>query len=166
MSIITKTGNGGESRFLGGMVSKGGVGMEAIGALDELSATLQVAKSKIKNQKSKLNSKLKNIIEDLWGIMGEMATGKRVISYQLRVMSLEKEIEETEKKLPKQNKFLIFEKEGAVYLNWARTVARRAERRLVKYYKKCQNLDPNILIYINRLSDYLFIKAREVEYKS
>jgi cob(I)alamin adenosyltransferase len=175
MSIITKTGDDGKSRFLGRMVSKGGVEMEAIGALDELQAALTIVKAAITNnqipsipnnyQLPITNYQLQNVIQDLGGVMGWLATGQ-VFNLQPRIFNLEKEVEEVEKKLPRQNKFLIFEKEGAVYLNWARTVCRRAERMLVKYNKKYQDLNPNVLIYINRLSDYLFILAREVEYKS
>jgi len=145
---------------LGKVHSKDSCLLETIGTLDEVQSIISVIQLRVTSYE------LQNIVKDLQGIMGELATGKPVIGYELRVMSLEKEIGEIEKKLPKQDKFLSFEKEGAVYLNWTRTVARRAERVLVKYNKKCQNLDPNILIYINRLSDYLFILAREVESKS
>lgn len=148
MSVTTKTGDSGKSLFAGKRVSKDSVEMEALGVLDELSAILQIVN-------------LKDIVEDLRGIMGILGNGTRYKKLELRTKILEKEIEEIEKKLPRQERFLSFEKEGATYLNWARTVCRRAERFLVKYSKKHQNLDPNILIYINRLSDYLFIKARE-----
>lgn len=160
MSITTKNGDEVKSLFLGKMVGKDSVEMEALGVLDELQSIILVVQLRVNSYE------FKKIIEDLWGIMGWLATGKPVIGYELRVTSLEKEIEEIEKKLPRQNKFLTFEKGGAVELNWARTVARRAERVLVKYNKKHQSLDPNILIYINRLSDYLFIRAREVELRS
>ena len=58
--------------------------------------------------------------------------------------------------------FLIFSKPKSAQLNWVRTMVRRAERRLVALSKK-EDLNPKLLSYINRLSDYLFMLARVSE---
>jgi cob(I)alamin adenosyltransferase len=72
---------------------------------------------------------------------------------------LEEEINKLEKKLKPLTKFLIFKKEKARKLNWVRTVIRRAERRVVFLKNK------NILVYLNRLSDYYYLLSRIEEEK-
>ena len=145
LMITTKTGDDGKSRWMGKVVDKDSPLLEAIGALDELQAVVVD----------------EEIQKDLYGIMGEIGYGQ-VNSLELRVASLEAEIIILEKELKQINGFLIFKNPEARKLNWARTVCRRAERRLVSL-KKVQQVDPNILIYINRLSDYLFMLARKAE---
>lgn len=148
MSITTKTGDDGKSRWQGKTVDKDGPLLEAVGELDELQAVVGLIQ-------------MPHVEKDLYGIMGELAYDKK---YELKrsIEGVEKEIEILEKELPKSNQFLIFEKENAAYLNWVRTVVRRVERRLVTL-NKVQQIDPNILIYINRLSDYIYLLARRAE---
>lgn len=146
MSVVTKTGDDGKSRFLGKVVDKDSDLLEAVGTLDELQALIEGGE----------------IQKDLYGIMGELGYDKKVDSLELRVTSLEKEIERIEKDLKPITGFLIFKNEKARRLNFARTVCRRAERRLVTL-SRSQQIDPNILIYINRLSDYLFMLSRREE---
>ena len=66
--------------------------------------------------------------------------------------------EEIEKNKINLNKFIIFKKKKAKEFNWARTVARRVERRVVGLSEK-QKINEDILKYFNRLSDYLFVSA-------
>jgi cob(I)alamin adenosyltransferase len=75
---------------------------------------------------------------------------------------MENEINRMEEELPKIDKFLIFKTEKSVKLNWVRTMVRRAERRIVALSKK-ESINPKLMAYINRLSDYLFMLAREKE---
>ena len=78
---------------------------------------------------------------------------------------MEKEIDKFEGKLPVQKNFLIYggtKKASEIY--FARALARRAERELVELSTKYSVLS-TILIYINRLSDYLFILARSINHK-
>jgi cob(I)alamin adenosyltransferase len=121
------------------VVSKDGVLLEAVGTLDELQAVVEDEK----------------IQRDLSKIMAGVSLDKKVLSLDKKILNLKKEF-------GLLTKFLIFKNEKARRLNWARTVCRRAERRLVSL-NKVQQIDPNILIYINKLSDYLFMKARELE---
>jgi cob(I)alamin adenosyltransferase len=146
MSVTTKTGDDGKSRFLGKVVDKDSDLLEAVGTLDELQALIEDGE----------------IQKDLYGIMGELGYDKKVDSLELRVTSLEKEIERIEKDLKPITGFLIFKNQKAREINFARTVCRRAERRLVTL-SRSQQIDPNILIYINRLSDYLFMLSRREE---
>lgn len=143
MSITTKTGDKGYSSILGKRVKKDDKIFEAIGNIDELQSIIED----------------ENIQKDLYEIMGEIGWGKSIINYQLRIKNLEEEINKLEKKLKPVTKFLIFKKEKARKLNWVRTVCRRAERRVVFLKNK------NILIYLNRLSDYYYLLSRIEEEK-
>lgn len=151
MSVVTKTGDDGKSRFLGKIVDKDSDLLEAVGALDELQAALGL-----------INSKIKTIQDELYEIMGNIAYETRNLKLENRIKRFEVEIKEAEKELKPLSKFLIFRNNKAAKINWVRTVCRRAERALVKL-SRSQQIDSNILIYINRLSDYLFIKARQEE---
>ena len=138
MSITTKTGDNGYSSVAGKRLKKNDKIFEAIGTLDELQSIIED----------------EEIQKDLYEIMGNIAcetSNKKLVT---RIKILEEEIE---KKLKPLTKFLIFKKEKARKFNWIRTVTRRAERRVV-FLK-----NENILIYLNRLSDYFYLKAREAE---
>ena len=128
------------------MVDKDGPLLEAMGSLDELQAGLMMVDEK-------------KIVKDLKEIMGIMGVNQMSdVRYQIsdKVEWLEREIKKMDK--GDVGKFLIFETKKAREFNLVRTVCRRAERRLVGY-GKVGKVDKGILIYINRLSDYLFLKA-------
>jgi ATP:cob(I)alamin adenosyltransferase len=74
-----------------------------------------------------------------------------------RIEWIEEEINKLEKELKVENKFVIFKKEKALKLNWVRTIVRRAERRAVVFK------DKNILVYLNRLSDFIYLLALKEE---
>lgn len=135
--ITTKKGDEGMSEYFGKKVSKGGKIIEAVGTLDELQAILGLVKL----------DKLQN---DIYEIMGKKLKKERI-------KELEKEIEKLDKKIKRENKFVIFKKEKALKLNWVRTIVRRAERRAMVFK------DKNILIYLNRLSDYIYLLALKEE---
>jgi len=137
--ISTKKGDKGISEYFGKSISKSGKLLEAVGTLDELQAVLGLAK-------------LEKIQNEISQIMGK--------NFKIeRIKEIEKEIEKLNKKIKIGNKFVIFKKEKAIKLNWVRTIVRRAERRSVIFR------DKNILIYLNRLSDYIFLLALKEENK-
>lgn len=135
--ITTKKGDGGISDYFGKRVSKGGKLLDAVGILDELQAVLGLVK-------------LEKLQKDIYEIMGKKFKEERI-------NELEKEINKIEEKIKIENKFVIFKKEKALKLNWVRTIARRAERRSLIFR------DKNILIYLNRLSDYIYLLALKEE---
>ena len=144
--ITTKVGDGGKSWCGGKMVDKDGPLLEAMGSLDELQAGLMMVDEK-------------KIVKDLKEIMGIMGVNQMSdVRYQIsdKVEWLEREIKKMDK--GDVEEFLVFETKKAREFNLVRTVCRRAERRLVGY-GKVGKVDKGILIYINRLSDYLFLKA-------
>jgi len=142
--ISTKRGDGGMSEYFGRKVSKGGRVLEALGTLDELQAVIQLVnyQLRIKN--------LNIVVEDLYLIMGRKLTIERI-------KWLEEEIINLEKNVKINNKFVIFKKEKGIKLNWVRTIVRRAERRSI-FFK-----DRDILIYLNRLSDFIYLLALKKE---
>lgn len=151
MTITTKSGDAGVSYWRDRGVHKDDILIETIGALDELQAVIGMCQID-----------LEEVMIDLWGIMGEISFGKKYEKLEERIMAMEKVIDNLEDTLPKLDKFVIFKKEKALKLNWIRTEVRTAERRMVALAKK-ESVNPKLLAYINRLSDYLFMLARQEE---
>jgi cob(I)alamin adenosyltransferase len=151
MAVTTKSGDKGISYWKDRGVHKDDILIETIGALDELQAVIGVCKID-----------LDEVMVDLWGIMGEISYGKKYDRLEERIIAMEKVIDSLEISLPKLDKFVIFKNEKARRLNWIRTVVRKAERRMVALAKK-ESVNPKLLAYINRLSDYLFMLARQEE---
>ena len=143
MRITTKTGDNGYSSVAGKRLKKDNKIFEAIGTIDELQSIVDD----------------EFIQKDLYEIMGNIACETSNLKLVTRINSLEEEINKLEKKLKPLTKFLIFKKEKARKLNWVRTVIRRAERRVVFLKNK------NILVYLNRLSDYYYLLSRIEEEK-
>jgi len=155
----------------GGRVPKDHLRVEAYGTLDELCAFLGLAKSLIRERKTK------NIIEclqkDLFVICAELATKsaflrklKRRIN-KIDVSRLERIILDLEKKRTFKQPCFYLPGENIISSNLdiARTIARRAERHTVSLKRKGLLLNPSIIVYLNRLSDLLYLLARAYEKK-
>lgn len=143
--ITTKTGDKGQTTCGNKRVDKDDILVELIGAIDELQSILELVDADEK------------VILDMGMIMGILGCQMSDVGCQIkdRITTLEKEIEEEKLTL---DKFVVFKTKKAKEFNWARTVCRRVERRLVTYHK--QNMvNEDFLRYFNRLSDYLFLKA-------
>jgi cob(I)alamin adenosyltransferase len=152
VSIITKTGDNGETSILGQRVLKTDLRIEAIGAVDELNASIGVSLSYMKNAKAK--KILHKVQNDLFKIGAEIAGAKQRITAK-DILALEKETYKTEDKLPKQKGFILpTGNQSATHLHLSRTICRRAERRVLPAKKR------KITRYLNRLGDLLFIYAR------
>lgn len=135
--ITTKKGDKGKSEYFGKEVNKSGRILEAVGTLDELQAVLGLV-GFLKLQK------------DIYEIMGRQGVGDKIEKLERLIDKLEKEIEVG-------NNFVIFKSEKAIELNWVRTIVRRAERRSTVFK------DKNILVYLNRLSDLIYLLALKEE---
>lgn len=145
MPIYTKTGDKGKTGLYNKKrVPKDSPIVEALGSIDELNAVLGTIKL----------PQLTEIQKDLMLINASVAGYKTEIP---DVQKLEKEIDRMEKTLPKLKNFIL--PQGR--LHFARAVCRRAERALIK----CKINNVKCKIYLNRLSDYLFVLARYVNYK-
>ena len=167
MSITTKTGDKGTTSLFGGKrVDKDDPQIQVIGAIDEATSFIGFASESIKDKQIK--KILVNTQMSLYIIMGFLSGAKfdkRQILNQVK--DIEKEISERENNLPKLLRFVIPQgSEQSTRLHMARTIVRRSEREFVQFIKGNKaNIGENLLIlqFLNRLSDLLFILAREFD---
>lgn len=171
--IYTKTGDKGETALYGGTrVSKASARVEAYGTIDELNAFIGVAKSHIDDKDC--IEQLAKIQYDLFTLGSEAATPLDKIylangKSRLPVTIKEENISELEVWMDKMDEsleplqFFILPGGGkaATFLHVARTICRRAERGMV-FLNETEEVRPELIKYLNRLSDYLFIMARYV----
>ena len=185
MSIVTKTGDDGTTGLYGNVrVSKDSPRMETIGTVDELNALIgcvlaNMDEKRITNNEKRKedpettslfafrSSKLERIQHMLFILGADLATPIDSFQEMKRITKehideLETWITKTEPQLPRLQWFILpgGSKAGAL-LHHARTVCRRAERCLVSLRTK-EPVNPHIGIFLNRLSDLLFIVARQV----
>ena len=161
--IYTKTGDGGTAGLVdGSRVSKSSLRMTAIGEVDEANAVIGVAAATLTG--GALPDLLLAIQNDLFDLGADIATpGKaegalRIIPAQ--VERLEREIDEMNADLAPLTSFILpGGSTSAAALHLARTVVRRAERAAVAL-NEAERLNPQVLAYLNRLSDHLFVAAR------
>ena len=171
--IYTKTGDKGETSLYGGTrVSKAAARVESYGTLDELNAFIGLAKAEISDEK--VLNQLQKIQFDLFTVGSEAATptDKLILANgknRLDLMISEKEISELEHWMDDLDaeleplQFFILPSGGkaAASIHICRTVCRRAERTMV-FLNETEEVRPELIKYLNRLSDYLFILARYV----
>ena len=161
--IYTRTGDAGETALRGGRrVPKDHPRVEACGALDELNSTLGAARAFL--QDAELGTVLERVQRDLFVLGAEVSApdqaGPRVDAAQ--VLALEKEIDRLEAELPPLSAFILPGGHPAGgLLHLVRAVCRRAERRMVALARR-ELLNPEVVRYLNRLSDLLFVLARTV----
>lgn len=141
--------------------------VEACGAVDELNAFVGLAMGRLGSQE--FCSLLTRIQQDLFCLGADLATpdgiplrsGVPIVSRE-QVADIEEAIGRLGAELPPLRSFLLPEgSEGATLLHVARTVCRRAERRVVTLGRQAR-INPEIQRYLNRLSDLLFLLARTV----
>ena len=168
MKIYTRRGDGGETGlFGGGRTAKDDVRVEAYGTVDELSAVIGLAQTNAADEATR--RRLSVVQADLFAIGAHLATpptrsGRRPPELPempaARIAELESWIDAaTEACAPLTSFVLPGGSEGAGHLHVARAVCRRAERRVVALAGQAE-VGPEIVPYLNRLSDYLFAAAR------
>src|SRR5262249_48591088 len=144
--------------------------VDAYGDVDELNSFIGAAASFLKD--SSLASMLADIQKDLFSVGAQLADpgfkGQARTKFQLdrdRVTALENEIDRFETELPPLRQFILAGggNSGAL-LHVARTVCRRAERKVVSLSEKVE-VNPTVIEYLNRLSDFLFVMARAVNHR-
>jgi cob(I)alamin adenosyltransferase len=174
MKIYTRTGDGGETGlFGGGRVSKDHPRTAAYGEVDELNSAIGVVRATAPAEL--FDDLLEGIQRDLFAIGGRLATpapekvaeaiAKAVLPPE-RAESFERAMDDAEQELPPLRAFVLpGGTPKAAGLHLARTVCRRAERSVVRL-ARAEEVPPEILVYLNRLSDLLFTLARVANHRA
>ncbi len=175
LKIYTRTGDEGETSLCNGSRTfKDSLRVEAYGSVDEVSSYIGLAV--VKTDQADLKFHLMEIQKDLFavgsnlalpGVLSQETIGDKSQFEQKipkitddMVKKLENWIDKYTKELPELNKFILSGGvEVSTLLHVARTICRKAERRVVSL-KRAEEIDKNVLKYMNRLSDYLFTAAR------
>ena len=173
MKIYTKKGDKGETRLLyGDAVSKDSIAPEAYGSVDELVAALGLVRYE---QKLPLEAKeqILQIQRQLFVVGAELATSKdnrtklkpnETLVTDSMVETLEKEIDNLTEKNGVPDYFVVpGENSISSKFDWCRVVSRRAERKCVAWKKLNEVEDTKVIVYLNRLSDLLWMLARDHE---
>ncbi len=170
MRVVTKTGDLGTTSILGrSNLSKGDLRFEVLGSVDELSSWLGLVLLKVAPP---LQKELRHVQQDLFRVAAEVGSVRgRGLSIMLvgpgDVARLEAHISRLEQKM-EPLKGLVLPGGGnevSASLDLARAVCRRAERATVRFLTRegAPPADLSIQIYLNRLSDYLFVLARSLD---
>ncbi|MBS4027397.1 MAG: cob(I)yrinic acid a,c-diamide adenosyltransferase [Ignavibacteriales bacterium] len=164
MKIYTKTGDKGETSLYGGKrVSKSTLRIEAYGTVDELNSVIGICRSMWPPEE--LDGILEELQEVLFVLGADLATPLDATTKIHRISTedveqLEKYIDSIEPQLEPLKSFILPGGTGvASYLHFTRTICRRAERVVVQLSKE-ESIGDIPVIFINRLSDFLFVLAR------
>jgi cob(I)alamin adenosyltransferase len=171
MKIYTRTGDAGEtSLFDGTRVSKADVRVDAYGEVDELNATLGMARAS--GLDADLDAALLQLQRDLFALGAQLADpGEKLASRVTKaviadadVSRLEQLIDRLESELPPLRRFILAGGTPAgAALHLSRAVCRRAERRIIALEPPADRV---LVRYVNRLSDLLFVMARVVNHRA
>lgn len=174
MKIYTRTGDSGQTALFGaGRVPKDDIRVAAYGEVDELNAAIGAARAT--SPRDLADDLLQSIQHDLFAIGGQLATpdpakvketSAKARLDEARIEGFERFMDDAEGELPPLHSFILpAGSEKATRLHLARTVCRRAERRVVAL-ARAQDVPPVILAYLNRLSDLLFTLARLANHRA
>lgn len=167
MKIYTKTGDKGDTGLFGGpRVMKDSARIEAYGTVDELNAVIGMARTQVESVAPAIEQLLKHIQNDLFDLGSELATPdprqEKASVTPRHITELEQAIDAFEAGLPPLKEFILpGGSPSAGLLHLARTVCRRAERRVVALAGRSgEYVSVEAIPYLNRLSDLLFVLAR------
>ena len=177
MSIVTKTGDKGKTALMyGRRVSKSSPRVDAYGCVDELNAALGLARAF--SETPFISEQILSVQKDLIVVMGELATAREDID---RYVKDEFKLTDAEMVDRIGGVIVDLEKDKSLYpkdwvipggtivsaaLDLARTTCRRAERRVAVFIANEKDFNPEILRYLNRLSDLCWVLARYAERSS
>jgi cob(I)alamin adenosyltransferase len=164
-SIVTKTGDKGDTGLFGGhRTAKDSPRLQAYGTVDELNANLGVALAE--NPPAEIAGHLDRLQHLLFRAGADLATPAEspLRTHRMRdedITMLEGWVDALEAILPPQQAFILpGGTKASAALHVCRTVCRRAEREIVTL-SRLEPLEPNVIIFFNRLGDYLFLAARQ-----
>lgn len=163
MSIYTRTGDKGQTSLLSGQrVDKDALRVEAYGTLDELNSVLGLARSFCRN--ARVRALIDALQNELFSAGADLAakSGRKTQQIEERHWTQQEAvIDQLQEELPPLKNFILpGGSAGAALIHLARSVCRRAERLVVRLKKEEGEVNPQLVIYLNRLSDLLFVMAR------
>lgn len=171
--VYTKTGDKGTTGLFGGKrVSKDDVQIEAYGNVDELNSFIGLLRDLVNEagNAQNISEQLIFIQDRLFSIGAHLATDIEKIEkvkemlpplYDEDIKTLEISIDKMEEELEPMKSFILPGGHIIVsYCHICRCVCRRAERSIIAYARQSREIEPHILPFMNRLSDYLFVLAR------
>ncbi|MEK6939468.1 MAG: cob(I)yrinic acid a,c-diamide adenosyltransferase [Nanoarchaeota archaeon] len=165
MKVYTKVGDKGTTAFFGcGMIQKDDPRIEALGAVDELNSVIGVTLSMVSDKE--LVEVLTKIQHDLFQVGADLAgsaLGKNAVPRitETHAKEIEGAIDRIEERIGIPTKFILpGGTQASAFLHLCRAITRRSERELVKA-KGVIDISPDLMIYVNRLSDFFFMLARQ-----
>ena len=161
MKVYTKTGDAGStSLYTGERIEKASQRVEAYGTIDELTSALGLARSLAEQEE--IRNAIFTLQKQLMTLMAELASSDSVGKYihDSHVTDVEAAIDAVDAKLPPLREFIIpGDNPTSAALNVARTVARRAERQILRLSAD-EPVGKPLLAMVNRISDYCFVLGR------
>ena len=160
--IYTRGGDSGLTSLGDGKrVKKNSLRIRAYGEIDEVNSILGIVVCYCNEFLKKIILKIQN---DLFDVGADLCipslNEKKIILNEQNILFLEKELDKINDKLKKLDSFILpGGTKASSFLHYARTVTRRCERTIVELSSK-EKINQNIIKYINRLSDFLFVAAR------
>lgn len=164
MKIYTRTGDTGEtSLFGGGRISKSSERIDAYGTVDELNSCIGLARAHgLSDEADQICRKIQNQLFKLGADLATPVTAKASVERMQpdEISWIENTIDQLDASLPPLKFFILPGGSlGGATLHFARTICRRAERIVIACQEQ-ENFSPEIIKYLNRLSDLLFVMAR------
>ena len=167
MKVYTKTGDQGKTSLIGGTkVEKSNLRIEAYGNIDELNSFIGLLRDQEVNKNRQ--EILQFIQDDLFVIGSIMATTPGYTKFKLpditenHIVRIESEIDEMSSELPELRYFILPGGHQSVSIaHICRTVCRRTERSIIRIHQE-EEVDPVIIKFVNRLSDYFFVLGRKM----
>lgn len=167
--VYTRTGDKGTTALVGGKrVAKDAPRIEAYGTVDELNAALGLVRTALERSKAgpRLASIVARVQNELFNLGAELATpdkarrARQPAVEPRHVAQLEREIDELNAELPPLTSFVLpGGGEASAFFHLARTICRRAERRVTTLARR-KDVGAHAIVYLNRLSDALFVLGR------
>jgi len=166
--VYTRTGDTGQTSLVGGArVSKSSARVDAYGEVDELNSVIGIARARTTDPQ--IDKVLGVIQNDLFTLGADLASPSDVSVPRIEesfITKIEQFADEFLSELEPLKEFILpGGVDAGAALHLARTVARRAERRVVAL-SEAEQLNPETIVYLNRLSDLLFILARVINHRS
>jgi cob(I)alamin adenosyltransferase len=171
--VYTRTGDGGDTGLAGGQrVPKDHARIEAFGTVDELNSSIGVAITAIDDASIRADlERTQHLLFDLGGDLCVLQADKQRFKMspfpEEHVTWLERLLDHAAEELPPLEEFVLPGGEpGSAHLHVARSVCRRAERRCITLQESDGDVSPQVIPFLNRLSDALFVMARLVNHRS